>query len=84
MSAIQKTDLLVNQPQKTSKFRRVAAAVAAGSTYVLVAPANAALDVADLTASIDAQVGNIETIGLAILGVLVVIAGIALLRRIVK
>ncbi len=41
-------------------------------------------DVAELVAGISAQVANVETIGLAILGVLVVIAGISMLRRIVR
>ncbi|GAA0324981.1 major capsid protein [Psychrobacter aestuarii] len=42
------------------------------------------LDVTQIVSQISAQVSNVETIGLAILGVLVVIAGISLLRRVVR
>lgn len=42
------------------------------------------LDVAQIVSAISAQVSNVETIGIAILGVLVVIAGIGLLRRVVR
>lgn len=58
------------------------------SMFALVAAffapmANAALDVSSLTTDITAQESNIETLGLAILGVLVILAGIALLRRVI-
>ncbi len=84
MSALKNEVVLVEQPKKTSRFRRLASAVAAGGTYVLVAPANAAMDVAETVTAISAQTANVETIGIAILGVLVVIAGISLLRRVVR
>lgn len=50
---------------------------------MLANSAHADIDVAQLVQKISGQVANVETIGLAILGVLVVIAGIALLRRII-
>lgn len=84
MSALKNEVVLVEQPKKTSRFRRLASAVAAGGTYVMVAPANAAMDVTEVTTGLTAQVANIETIGIAILGVLVVIAGLSMLRRIVR
>lgn len=42
------------------------------------------LDVTQVVTGLTAQVSNIETIGIAILGVLVVIAGISMLRRVVR
>lgn len=62
----------------------LATGLAAVTTFALANTANAAMDVESLTTGISAQVANIETIGLAILGVLVVIAGISLLRRVVR
>lgn len=51
--------------------------------FFLPMSAHADINVTELVTKISAQVSNVETIGLAILGVLVVIAGIALLRRII-
>ena len=42
------------------------------------------LDVSQVVTALSAQVTNIETIGIAILGVLVGIAGISMLRRVVR
>lgn len=42
------------------------------------------MDVAQIVSGLTAQVANIETIGIAILSVLVVIAGISMLRRVVR
>lgn len=53
------------------------------ASFFMPAMAHADINVQELTTKISAQVSNVETIGLAILGVLVVIAGIALLRRII-
>lgn len=42
------------------------------------------MDVEPLETAISAVSGNVTTIGLAVLGVLAVIAGISLLRRVVR
>ena len=60
-------------------------ATAAAVTYALsMSSANAAMDMTETVSAISAQTANVETIGIAILGVLVVIAGISLLRRVVR
>lgn len=68
-----------------SKKKGAIAATAAAVTFALAnTGANAAMDVTEVTTGLTAQVANIETIGIAILGVLVVIAGLSMLRRIVR
>lgn len=68
-----------------SKKKGVIAATAAAATFALAnTGAHAAMDVTEVTTGLTAQVANIETIGIAILGVLVVIAGLSMLRRIVR
>lgn len=68
-----------------NKKKGFIAATAAAATYALsMGSANAAMDVAETVTAISAQTANVETIGIAILGVLVVIAGISLLRRVVR
>lgn len=57
--------------------------IAVALLAMMTSSAHADINVAELTQKISGQVANVETIGLAILGVLVVIAGIALLRRII-
>lgn len=74
----------MSQALVTTKNTLVSAVVVIASVLGFpMASANAEMDIAALTGKISGQVDNVETIGLAILGVLVVIAGIALLRRIV-
>lgn len=85
MDTQRKNELMVNQPQKTSKFRQSAAAVAAAMGFgVATTGSHAAMDMTETVSAISAQTANVETIGIAILGVLVVIAGISLLRRVVR
>ncbi|MDN3452258.1 MULTISPECIES: major capsid protein [unclassified Psychrobacter] len=61
------------------------AALAAALTFgVATSGAHAAMDMTETVTAISAQTANVETIGIAILGVLVVIAGIGLLRRVVR
>lgn len=68
-----------------NKKKGVIAATAAAVTYALsMGTANAAMDMAATVTAISDQTANVETIGIAILGVLVVIAGISLLRRVVR
>lgn len=70
-------------PVKNKKKGFIAASVAA-VTFAVANSANAALDMTEVVTKISDQTANVETIGLAILGVLVVIAGITLLRRVVR
>tara|TARA_R110002020_G_C16315133_1_gene774197 strand:- start:3925 stop:4170 length:246 start_codon:yes stop_codon:yes gene_type:complete len=68
-----------------NKKKGLVAATAAAVTYALsMGSANAAMDMTETVTAISAQTANVETIGIAILGVLVVIAGISLLRRVVR
>lgn len=57
--------------------------IAVALLAMMSSSAHADIDVAEIVKGISGQVANVETIGLAILSVLVVIAGIALLRRII-
>lgn len=67
-----------------SKKKGFIAATAAAVTFAVANSANAALDMTETVTAISEQTANVETIGIAILGVLVVIAGISLLRRVVR
>lgn len=67
-----------------NKKKGALAATAAAVTFVMASSANAAMDMAATVTAISDQTANVETIGIAILGVLVVIAGIGLLRRVVR
>ncbi len=71
-------------PVKNKKKGFIAATAAAVTYALATSSANAAMDVTEVTTGLTAQVANIETIGIAILGVLVVIAGLSMLRRIVR
>lgn len=71
-------------PVKNKKKGVIAATAAAVTFAVSMGSANAAMDMAETVTAISAQTANVETIGIAILGVLVVIAGISLLRRVVR
>lgn len=67
-----------------NKKKGVIAATAAAVTFVMATSANAAMDMTATVTAISEQTANVETIGIAILGVLVVIAGVSLLRRVVR
>lgn len=55
-----------------------------GGTAMYAGAANAALDVTAAAGEISGQSGNVETIALAVIGVLAVIAGVAYVRRVIK
>ena len=69
--------------QKLSRYGLASMVAVVMSFFGMATSAHADIDVSSLVAQISGQVANIETIGMAILGVLVVITGIALLRRII-
>lgn len=74
---------VVNQKAPKNLRRKFATAFGGVGTALIATASNAALDVSALSTDITAQKSNIETLGLAILAVLVVLAGIALLRRVI-
>lgn len=85
MSQNQNVVVAQHKSKAPKNLRRKVAITSLGLTTAATAvSANAAMDVSELVSGISDQVSNIETIGLAILGVLVVIAGISLLRRVVR
>ncbi|PHR67267.1 major capsid protein [Alcanivorax sp.] len=59
-------------------------AIVAGTGLMFAGPANAAIDPTEITTEISAQSGLVEIIGAAILVVLAVVAGLSLLRRVVR
>jgi hypothetical protein len=71
-------------PAKNKNKTGLAALTAALTFGVATSGAHAAMDMTETVSAISAQTANVETIGIAILGVLVVIAGISLLRRVVR
>ena len=70
---------------KASTFGKKAGQLAiVGGTALYAGAANAALDVTAAATEISGQSGNVETIALAVIGVLAVIAGVAYVRRVIK
>lgn len=68
-----------------SRYKHKTAVAVGGVTASLVAiPAYAAIDVAPLVSDITANKSGMETIALAVLGILAFIFGIKLLRRVLS
>ena len=59
-------------------------ALVGGTSLMFVGPANAAIDPTEVTTEISANSTSVETIGAAILVVLAVVAGISMLRRVIR
>ncbi len=59
-------------------------AIVGGTSLMFAGPASAAIDPAAVTAEIDANSASVETIGAAILVILAVVAGVSMLRRVVR
>ena len=64
-----------------NKSTQVSAVLA---TALYAGSASAALDVSAAATEISGQSSNVETIALAVIGVLAVIAGVAYVRRVIK
>lgn len=66
------------------KGRHLALVGGTAVTGLMSSAANAAVDLAPVTTEISAQQSNVETIGGVILVVMAVIAGVAILRRVIR
>lgn len=64
--------------------KKVGQLAVVGGTAMYAGVANAALDVTAAAGEISGQSANVETIALAVIGVLAVIAGVAYVRRVIK
>ena len=67
-----------------NKGRHLYLAGGTATVLALSGPASAAVDPTAVTTEISANSSNIETVGAAILVVLAVIAGVSLLRRVIR